>query len=297
MKSFFKQGMMVVVGAVVGLGAVGVGRALIPTPALGPAGRGHVHDDYARYTLGPEGYVAQSDLIVTGRVTRQVDTHRKVQGSKRPRYFQKLELEVDAELYRNAERLPGSATRVVVAVPAAGMDASAGRAHLGALDGHRQLFFLRRSPDVAGAFVLLRGDHGHVDLDAASVQHEVLPGATPSALLDTLKRFVASTQLSVPRTERTSLDSVPQGAVPGRLYGRADRPATLTSPAPDEGGTVVFDALPEGAVATRVHVVNVGERCFVRLAWEPGPASGPVALHIKDGAQPSDCAALLDKTF
>ncbi|MCY1030998.1 hypothetical protein OV207_05990 [Corallococcus sp. BB11-1] len=303
MMPFKKQGMTLVLGAVLGVGATGVATGFFPEQAqarLGPtATQGQIHDDHGEYALGPEGYVAQSDVIVTGRITRVLDAQTHPRGSKSPRYSHQLELVVDEELYRNTERAPGErSTRRIVSVPAAGTDLSMGRAHIAAPGGGTHLFFLRRSPLVPGAFVLLRGENGRIDLTGSSVQHEVLRGGTPSAILDEVRRYAATVRVSPSSAVRESLGALPEGVQPGRFYGRSDTPAGLRQALKtQQDGVLVFDALPEGAVASRLHVLNVGDKCFVRTQWEPGAASGPVALHVKDGALSPTCEALLDKTF
>ncbi|NOK15845.1 hypothetical protein [Corallococcus carmarthensis] len=126
----------------------------------------------------------------------------------------------------------------------------------------------------------------------------MLRGGTPSAVLDEVRRYAATARASLPSTVRESLGALPEGVKPGRFYGRSDTPATLRQTLKTQAeGVLVFDALPEGAVASRLHVLNVGDKCFVRMQWEPGAASGPVAIHVKDATLAPTCEALLDKTF
>ncbi|GMU05776.1 hypothetical protein [Corallococcus caeni] len=302
MTPFKKYGATIALGAIVGLGSSGAAMGLLlqgrnQSPWMAAAPQGRVLDDYGAYESGPEGYVAQSDLIVTGRITRVLDARTHVQDVGQPRYTHRLELEVDGELYRNTERVPGQpGGRVVVSVPAAGMDVSMGRAQIAAM-GDRHLFFLRRSPLDSGAYVLLRGEHGSVDLTKAAVGHEVMRSTTPSDLIQEVRRYAEAMQLSVPDTVREPLSAVPESVTPVRFYGRGGLPASLQRRTVAQDGVLVFNALSEGAISPRVHVLRAGERCFVRMQWEPGATTGPVAIHVSDKSLPANCEALLDKSF
>ncbi|WNG33956.1 hypothetical protein F0U61_10155 [Archangium violaceum] len=302
MMNFRKPVVMCALGAVVGLGSAVAARAVVPDgvlarPQLGSP-QGRVFNDYAEYAFGPEGYVAQSDVIVRGQVTRVLNGQTHAGGGKGGRHYHQLEVEVDETLYRNTERQEQDVGRsLVISVPAASADVSMGRTP-NLTPGGTHLFFLRRSPFIPGAYVLLRGEHGVVDLQSDLAHHEVLGGTTPSAILDEVRRYAALARVSVPVAKRESLEAVPQGVQPGRFYERSSLPAgARQSLRVQEEGVVMFGALPEGMIASRPHVVTLGDRCFVRLQWVPGAASGPVAIHFEDAELPRACEALLDKAF
>ncbi|WP_375768464.1 hypothetical protein NR798_43425 [Archangium gephyra] len=303
MSSFKNIGVHVVLGAFLGLGATAAVKAVLPEESLAgtraDAPQRRMGDSYGAYPFGPEGYVAQSDVIVVGRVSRVLDA-RDVpsKGNKRPLYFHRVELEVDEELYRNGERIPGGqGNRLMLTVPATGMELAAGRA-FEVKPGVSQLFFLRRSVDLPGTFVPLRGENGLVDLSRVSVKHEVLRATTPSGILDEVRQYATEVRLSVPATTREPLQAVPKGVTPGRFYARDGVPAALGNAlASKADGVLVFDALPRGAVSSRLHILTIQDKCFVRSQWDDGPASGPVALHVKGEALSSTCESLLDKSF